>query len=475
MSSRVNGREVHNRHGKHGRPPSVTGRLAALVAVLTAAALLLTLPDPPDVDQPELTAAVEPVSRTTLACPPGVADAVVKVASTAGLPPPSPSGGSVKVDLEPQGAPADRLTLERGELAPSEVDGPGLEVRGAGDAAQGLLAARAERVGSTLTVGGCRSAQPVWWFAGAGGGVDHSSVLFLTNVDEGPAVVDVRLHGATGSVDRAGTRGITLAPGETLRLPLAEVAPGSEELTVEVAAVRGRVVPHLLDSISLADGRGREWLPPAMPPAEDVVLAAVPAGADRVVLLVTNPGEDQALVDLEVLTEDGAFVPLGTEQVSVDPGSVKRVDLTEELEGRAAAVHLQSQVPVTGAVRSVSAGDAADAGSAAPLDVPSGVILAGDRSELVLAGGEDASSLELLLYAPDGKEVLRRGVTVPPSGLVVVRAPDGAAYAVLLPRSGDTYAAALHSRPGVAVQPVTPLPTTLTRPVVLPWTGQSDS
>ena len=193
-------------------------------------------------------------------------------------------------------------------------------------------------------------------------------------------------------------------------------------------------------------------------------------------LLVTNPGEDQALVDLEVLTEDGAFVPLGTEQVSVDPGSVKRVDLTEELEGRAAAVHLQSQVPVTGAVRSVSAGDAADAGAAAPLDVPSGVVLAGDRSELVLAGGEDASSLELLLYAADGKEVLRRGVTVPPSGLVVVRAPDGAAYAVLLPavrRHVRRCGAQPAGRRRAAGHPAAHDP----HPArgAAPWTGQSDS
>ncbi len=464
-----------SRHGKHGRPPSVSGRLAAAVAVLAAVALLLTLPDPPATDQPQATAVEEPVSRTDLACPPGVVDAVVKVASAAGLPPPTPSHGSAEVDLDTEGEPTSSITLDRGDLAISGVDAKPLRIVGEDHAAQGLLAARGERAGSTLAAAGCRSAQPVWWLAGAGGGIDHSSVLFLTNVDEGPAVVDVRLHGATGSVDRAGTRGLTLAPGETFRLPLDEVAPGSDELTVEVAAVRGRVVPHVIDSTDLPDGKTREWLPPAVPPDQDVVLAAVPAGADQAVLLVTNPGEDQAIVDLEVLTEDGAFVPLGTEHVSVDPGSVKRVDLTKELEGRAAAVHLQSEVPVTGTVRSVVDGDIAYAGAAAPLEGPSGVVFAGNRTALVVAGGQVAGTLQLLFYSAGGEEVSSRGVTVPPSGLVVVPAPAGSAYAVLLPRSGDAYAAAVHTGPGVAVQPVTRLPTTLTRPVVLPWTCQSDS
>jgi hypothetical protein len=56
-----------------------------------------------------------------------------------------------------------------------------------------------------------------------------------------------------------------------------------------------------------------------------------------------------------------------------------------------------------------------------------------------------------------------------------VAAPDGAAYAVLLPRSGAGYAAAVHTGPGVAGQPVTLLATTLVRPSVVPYAGQSDS
>lgn len=471
---------MSHRHAAAARPPRTTPtRLAAVaaavVAVAFAAVLLATLRDAPALEHPEQEAAAAPVSHTVLGCPPGRGDAALKVASAGGLPEPTPSGGTADVSLEQPPAEDRTLGLGRGSLVVTGVDAADLVLTAEGDAAQGLLALRAERSGSTLAAAGCPAPRPVWWFAGAGGGVDHSSQLFLTNTDEGPAVVDVRLHGATGSVDRAGTRGIMLAPGKTVRLPLAEIAPGSDELTVEVVATRGRVVAHVLDTVRLGDGVGREWLPPAGPPGEDVVLTAVPSGAARDVLLVTNPGEDQALVDLELLTMDGAFVPLGTEQVSVDPDTVVRVDVTEALKGRAAAVHLSAETPVTGAVRATSAGsdDVAYAGAATALTGPVGLTVAGESTEVLVAGGEKAGTGELILFAADGEQVSRQGYTAPPSGLVRIPLPAQVAYAVLLPRAGDGYAAAVHTTPGAAVQPATPLPTTVLRPVVLPFTGES--
>jgi hypothetical protein len=415
-------------------------------------------------------ASTQPVSRSVLACPPGASDAVLGVASAAGLPAPAPRRGKSEVTVEQPG-PDRTVTLERGSLEQVDAGDSGAVLRASGDGAIGLLAARGERVDGTLATGGCRAAQPEWWFTGAGGGVDHASVLYLSNADEGPATVDVSVHGATGSVDRAGTRGMTVAPGETLRLPLTDVAPGSDELTVEVTATRGRVVAAVLDTVRSANGEAREWLPPSAPPAEDVVLPGVTAGAGPAQLLVTNPGDQQAIVDLQVVTEDGAFVPLGQEQVSVDPDSVEKVDLTKALKGRAAAVHLRAEVPVTGAVRSAAGGDTGYAFSAVPLSSPAGVVPAGSSSDIQLVTGKAPASLQVVAYDSDGGRLASKPVTVPASGMAQVPLPSGAAYAVVLPRSGSVYVAATSSGPGLAVQPAEPLPTTLQRPAVLPWTG----
>jgi hypothetical protein len=447
---------------------------AAAVVVGATAALLATMPPSAEPDAPVARASAQPVTRTVLACPPGFGDAILKVAVAGALSGQEEPEGEVEVDLMQTGAEPRHVSLERGDVRLTKLQEPsGVILRGTGDAAPGLLAVRGERGTSTLTGGGCLAPQPVWWFAGAGAGVDHSSVLFLTNADEGPAVVDVRLHGATGSVDDAGTRGLTLASGETVRLSLQELAPGSRELAVEVRASRGRVVAHVVDSLRDSGRQGREWLPAGVPPADDVVLPGVPSGADRTQLLVANPGDEQALVDLEVLTTDGAFVPLGAEQVSVDPGSVATVDLTEELKGRAAAVRLRGSVPVTGAVRSWSSGDVAYAGTAASLEAPVGVLVVGDRSEVHVVGGDAPAVLELVLLAADGREVLRRGVTAPPSALVRAQVPGSAAYAVLMPGSGGGFAASTHAGPGIASQPLGVLPTTQLRPTVRPYAGQA--
>ena len=467
----------HSAHQSPRRAPRDGGSLgrlgaaAALVVVLAGIAVLATIPDQPALERAKAGAEREPVTRAVLACPPGRADAVVKAGSAAGLPGPGePDGGSeiraVQLDAESR-----VVAVDRGELDLMDADADGVLVRGEGPAAYGMLAVRGERTGTTLAAGGCLAPRPSWWFAGAGGGVDHSSVLFLTNPDEGPAVVDVQLHGATGSVDTAGTRGLTVPPGEAVRLELAEVAPGSDELTVQVTASRGRVVAHVLDSLRLEGGEGREWVPAAPSPKDDVVLPGVPAGADRVQLLVTNPREEQAVVDLEVLTGDGAFVPLGLEQLSVDPGTIEVVDLTEAMEGRSGAVRLRAEVPVTGVVRSVVAGDVVHGSAAAPITEPAGLAVVGDRTEMQVVAGEQAVTLELLFFRANGDEALRQPITVPPSGLTQVSAPPGTAYAVLLPGSGRGFAAAVHRGSGVAVQPAALLPTTLRRPAVVPYTG----
>lgn len=461
------------------RSSPVVGSAAALL-VAAAAALALTLPEAPRVGVagavPEAAPVEEPVARAMLTCPPGSSDAVVRVGSAPALPRlgDGPIGPTVA-----QAGETRTVELERGELDTVGVARPAVSVRATGAAARGLLATRAVQGPSRLSVARCLGARPVWWFSGAGAGLDHASVLFLTNPDEEPALVDVRLHGAAGSVDRTGTRGLTVPDGETLRLPLAEVAPGSGELAVEVVSARGRVVGHVFDTLRRADGVIAGWLPAAPPPAEDLVLPGVPAGADRVQVVVTNPGAEQALVDLELLTEDGAFVPLGDEQLSVDPGSTKRLDLTDALEGRAGAVHLDAQLPVTGAVRTlVKRGNdpvVVHAGAVAPLTGASGVVLVGERSELHVASGDEPVSLQLSLHAANGSRLLRRTVSVPPSGFRRIRLPARGAYAVLLPRAGGGYASAVHTGAGMAGQPVTLLPTTVSRPSVVPYAGQSPS
>lgn len=452
--------------------------LAALLAPAAAVALLLTVPGTPEPDRPASSATTEPVTSTLAACPvaPAAEGSVVRL--TYGLAPTgrsSATGSGALADLRvgavggtPEPAAPARGRLVRSEVAPAD----GLVAHGAGDAARGLFAGRQDRDGNgggTLAATVCAEARGEWWFAGAGAGIDHASELFLSNVDEGPAVVDVRVLGATGNVDVAGTRGLTLAPGKSLRLPLAEIAPGSEEVTVEVDATRGRVVAAVSDQVRGRNGAtGREWLPAATAPSDEVHLAGVPGTAGRRVLLVTNPGEQQALVSLEVLGPDGVFVPLGKEQVSVAPDSIESLDLTEEIGDQPAAVRLVSDVDVTATLRSTTGGDHATAAAVDALSGPAVVTTAGDRSFLQLSGGDGPSTATVTAYTAAGNRVAARDLAVPPAGLVEWPAPAEAAYAVLVPRTGALFVGVVHRGPGIAAEPAQILSLTLTRPVVRP-------
>jgi hypothetical protein len=288
-------------------------------------------------------------------------------------------------------------------------------------------------------------------------------VLHLANVDDGPAVVDVRLHGATGSVDVSGTQELTLAPGESLQLAMADVAPGSPELTVEVAASRGRVVAAVADSY----GAGREWLPPSTAPARSVVVPGGVAAGARATLLVTNPGDTRAVIELEVLGPNGAFVPVGVEPVSVEPAAAAQVDLGSSLAD-AVAVRVTADVPVVAALRTVQQGDHAVAAGSAPLaaDTPAVLLTAGRRSAVRLAAGSAGATVGVVERSARGRVVAEDELALRPDGSLELVPDARTASVTVTPRDGELYAAAVHSGAGMAVQPAPPVPWTVVRPAV---------
>jgi hypothetical protein len=345
-------------------------------------------------------------------------------------------------------------------------------VEGSGQDAVGLAAWRRSQDAAAL----CPAPATDWWFAGAGGGLDHRTVLVLTNLDEGPAVVDVDLVGATGKVDDQLLRDLTVQAGSDRVLRLVDVAPTSDELTVHVTTSQGRVVAEAYDTVRTVEGRtvgvGHEWLPPAVAPSTDVRLAAVPAAADRRTLLVTNPGDRQALVTTQVVTAEGAFVPQGAEEVSVDPGEVATVRLGPGFDGRLAALRLRSDVPVTGTVRSQVGEDVAYAGAAATAEgflVAPAAVAAGGRAVLVLQGTDEPTGAEASVWSSDGRRLAARGLSVAPTGLATWTLPVGAAYVLVEPDTGrgDLAAAVVWTGPGgITSVPLGPVPTTETQPVV---------
>ena len=455
------------------KPPLDRTTAAALVLLLLAAVAVVLTRNPAPADLAGAGAGAL-VDRTLLACPETTTPRLrsrtdVGLAAVEGPSGPLGDRGTLEVGPASEGAP---LALGRGSLETTD-SAPAPVLDATGEVAAGLFGYRSDQLGLARAVGGCVAPRAGWWFTGAGAGLDHLSELVLTNVDPGPAVIDIRVLGENGEIEALDTRGVVVAPGETKRVPLTDIAPQNDEVVVHVQASRGRVAAAVSDRFAARPGgtAGIEWITGPDEPRRLLRLAGLPADATRRTLLVGNPSELEALVDLEVSGARGSFVPTGFTTLSVPPGSVRAVDVTDLFTGEEeTSVRLTSQVPVVGTVRSVQGADSSYAGTVRPLDDDAAVpVVAGADVTLQLSAGAGGATARVTGYARGGEPTGDDEVTVEPSATAGWQPPQGTAYVVVTPLAGNLYGAATYAaRSGIAAVPLVALPVRLELPGVVP-------
>lgn len=286
------------------------------------------------------------------------------------------------------------------------------------------------------------------WFVGGATVVGTTSELMLVNLEDVAASVDVRVWTAEGPADSRPGRGVAVPPRSRVVVPIERLAPDHDLLAVHVAAIRGRVASSL--RVARSDGRtplGVDWVPPAQPPAVEVVVPGLPQGPGRRTALLTNPGDVDALASLELTTADGQLVPAGLEDVLVPAGTSVAVDLTAALAQTPAAVRVRTDgVPiVAGAVlvdgRRGPVRDLAFSAGSAPVTSPA--LLADVR----LSRGTEVT---LLLSAVSGDAAVDLVPVAAPGALPSpqrVGVPAGTTVAVALSRFVGTGSLALEVRP----------------------------
>ena len=353
-----------------------------------------------------------------------------------------------------------------GTARPAPAAGP-LALLAAGSGAPGVFAEVVAESESGPVAATCVPPGTSWWFPGAGAGVDRRSALTLTNLEQGPAVVDVRLHGLEGPLPVDALRGVTIEPGTTRTWAWADVVPGQEDLTVEVRVVRGRVA-----ATAREEGTGVEWHASAAPPATRQQVPVVPAGPGPRVLTVTNPGESPTRATVRVVTTTGAFVPLEQGELLVEPGAVAALDLTEAIGGEVTAVEVTADAAVVAGVRA-SLGridDAVTVPATSPLDQPGAAGVGPGRSVLHLSAGDTGVAARVSAVAADGEVLAEQRLATGRSTLVGWPVPQRAAYVVVVPTRGAPYAAVVRGigTRGVTVVPVAALPLDRAVPRVVP-------
>ncbi len=453
-----------------GDAAGLAGGALVLVAALAVA---LVMPSA-HVSRPSSTELGTVVTHSLVACP-GMSP--VRGASSrpvAGVAPGPGLGGGGSVRQGPRSGKGRRLHLRRGWLVHLHGAASAPVLTGDGPLAAGLFGFRADRARQpdTLAVTPCPTPRASWWFTGAGAGLDHSSEAVLSNVDEGPAVVDLEVLGPDGVVDTVNTRGITIAPGTTQRIKLSDIAPQTDDLALGVQASRGRVVASVSDQFAARPGGpvGQEWLNSTAGPSHVVRLAGLPDAASARTLMIANPAQREAVVEVQVAGRDGQFVPSGLGEQSVAPGAIGTVELPKQIGRKeAVAVRLRSAVRILATVRSVAAGDTTYAAPVVPLPGPAAApVVPGSRTRVQLTAGAEAAKVSVAAYDDRGKRLDAQQLQLPPTATRAWSPKRGAAYVVVTPVSGPVYGAAVFQGKGVSLVPLEPLPIRFVQPVVVP-------
>ena len=480
-------------------------KIAPLVLVLIAACLIAwSTTRGAESAAPPPAATQLPLGRSDLTCP-SVDTAKLKADRTGiGFTTPSTDAaksdagqGTVEVTPIPHG---DSLTPRRApavgdwEVVSQDADAAKtVFVSTTGSLAAGSSAFTAtsatDEAGGGAAVGACARPGREAWFVGAGSSIDHASTLLVSNPGDTEAIADVTLLSRNGSSNPVS--GLVVKPRHVVRIGLAEVAAGEGEVAVRVAASQGQVATAVLDTwTATLQPAGTEWVPTAQAPATSLTVSPLIGGADRRALIVGNPSDRTASVKIQVVGPDGTFPVAKFEDISVDPESVKLVDVPSSLDKQTVALKLDSDQPVVASVRSISPGSPADVAygtslaeisgpAVVPVDLPT-VDASGLR---LLVSGADPSheaKFTVTAYSASGSSLSERSETVPAGSVVDWQADSqrdlGAklskvAYLVVRPDGGGQLLASATYSSGDsawAAMPLAEAPVTVTAPGVYP-------
>jgi hypothetical protein len=164
----------------------------------------------------------------------------------------------------------------------------------------------------------CEAPRRDAWLVGASTGLADTSVLVLGNVDDTPATVDVVVFGRARAYDPRPGAGLTVAPHTRVLVPLDTFAPDGDVLVVHVSSRQGRVVTALRTGrVAARVPKGFDYVPLALPPAQQVLVPGIPSGTGTRYLMIGNPTADDTTVTIQATLRDGQFVPAGMQELAV--------------------------------------------------------------------------------------------------------------------------------------------------------------
>lgn len=436
-----------------GSRPTPAVIVAVAAPVVAALALLVQAPADSQRDVPDQPPATRPLTSQALGCPAAAGSGGPLLLASA-----ADQGSDGTVEQGPAGGDRSPVDLEPGAVSQAAASAAPVVVRATGRLAAGVYGARVGR--GAVAAGECVTPAGERWFAGVGSGASHLSTLQLVNPDSGPAVADVEVWSTDGLRDAPAALGITVRGGQSTTIDLEQVSPHRDDLVIRVTVSRGRVAATVTDSYAaVGETPSRDGVPTTAVPATSQLVPGLLREADERTLVLANPGDTEARVDLRVVGARSTFSPAGIEELRVPAGRVLVTELTDALvgalAGEDASLRMDATVPVVAGLRSVVEGDLVHQ-PAVPLEGgrAAGLVPVGGRSTLVLASGDVAGPVRVTFVGGRGST---RQTRLVPGTTVAVDVPPGTTAVLVEAKVG--YAAAVRTvgADGAALLPVRPL------------------
>ena len=152
--------------------------------------------------------------------------------------------------------------------------------------------------------------------------------LIIINPEPDEALIDVTLSGPAGEITGDGLRGITIPANSQHEIDLGPLAGSLDAVGARVRSSVGRV----LAVAQVSRDKGGDFATSTVQSTR-LMVAAIPAGASKATLLLTNPGTSRNVVRIEALGEGGRFDLPGFESYAVDAQRTIAIDLTAAIEG----------------------------------------------------------------------------------------------------------------------------------------------
>lgn len=265
------------------------------------------------------------------------------------------------------------------------------------------------------------------WFVGGTADVTSKGKLILINSGLSEAIIDVEIWSESGIRP---PKVFTLKANSSLVQSLDSLDPGAKRIALHIAPRSGRVNAFLVDE----RGRGLKSLGGDMvnaspDPSKVVVIPAIPhmkrsGKALGHTLRVIAPGDVEARISVELISNKGSFVPFGFDERAIKAGIVTEIPLNPELIPSTFALKITSNRPIVASVYSSTYADAKSdfvwSTSTAEMKEYS-LAVSGLAPTLVFAGEKILISLSILYTNKKEKKM-----TITGEGIATFKVPENA-------------------------------------------------